>query len=114
MFSRRKIEKRRYRQAALHFGLMYTLSLCLDFQDSLRLENNEFLEIATGVTHLWHVTKLFLESEFQDRENKQTKEKHEFTAKFCMFVSVSVWQQRIQKIKLLKQNKKKKKKKKHK
>ena len=33
----------------------------------------------------WHVTKHFVESEFQHKGNKQTK-KHEFSAEFCGFL----------------------------
>ena len=34
----------------------------------------------------WHVAKLFLESEFQHKENKQTKKTQKFSAKSCGFI----------------------------
>ena len=52
--------------------------------------------MTSEITHLGHVTKLFLKSESQHEGNKQMK-KREFLAKSCVFSQ----QQQIQNIKFL-------------
>ena len=49
-------------------------------------EKSIFRELHQMVPTYGHVTKLSLESEFQHKENKQTK-RREFSAKSCSFLA---------------------------
>ena len=73
-------------QAAMHFGVIFTHSPYLVLQESSWQEKKIFFrEWHQMSPTYWHVAKLFLESEFQHRGNKEMK-KCKFSARSCGFL----------------------------